>query len=317
MPEPKKPSHTWLQCDEAIADISNPNEEDPINIQYIIDWHLSNRKLYESAKKETRTYGCTVESGEHRLCLMYDLISGITELYQKKPFYKGIVDRFWLMEHKQDELEKWLGQHCALAVETNALLGMDYWDDYCGFNKDSYPIKPIGVSETYLCLKGRDFINAIRFIVTYQTANRRIMYLQTDCKSIYSQVALVRKADVPTMDEIATHIQGLGYDFEFLQKFENSETSVSYSFLLGGESAFVEVNSSHPNELLNEHEWIKEDLTNQDLTLSMNHIGLPRDYDCVNLLSIALIDKSQAFIYFLGNSTIHTRETLLAERIDN
>jgi len=321
MSEPKTPSLTWIQCEQAIEAICNPNELEPTSIERIDAWLLQHHELYEKAKKEWRSYCCTPPfgckcsdaSGEYRLYKLYKLLSDVKEFHQKESFYKSLVEQFPHIAHKQDELEQWLDKHRDLAIETNSLLGMDFWDDKCSLKKDSYPIQPIGVSEPYLCLKSYDFIYAIHFIVTYQTGSRRLMHLQTDCKSRCIQVALVRETDIPTIDEIATHIQTLGYDFEVLQEFANSETSISYSFLLNGRSAFVEVGSCQPEALYDEYEWIKEDVTDQDFILSMIHSGIDEDVACVNLISIALIDKSQAFIYFLGNQTIHTRGTLLAE----
>jgi hypothetical protein len=320
----KTPTLTWTQCEQALEEIHNPNVLDPTSIERINTWLVQHHELNEKAANEWRNYCCTPPfgckcsnaSGEYRLHQIYELLNDVKELYQKESFYKSLVEQFVHITHKQDELEKWLDKHLDLAVETNSLLGMDFWDDECSLKKESYPIKPIAISEPYLSLKADDFVNAIHFLVTYQTANRRLMYLETDCKSLYIQAALVRETDIPTIDEIATHIQSLGYDFEVLQEFSNSKTSVSYSFLLNGRSAFVEVNSSHPTVLFNEYEWIKEDVTDQDVILSMTHSGMDKDCDTVNLISIALIDKSQAFIYFLGNDTIHTRESLLAEMHD-
>jgi len=321
MPEPKKPSLTWIECDEAIADISNANEAEPTSIERIDAWLIQYRELYKRAAKEWRNYCCTPPfgckcssaSGEYRMHNLFELLEKITELYQKEAYFKGIIEQYSHIAHKQDELEKWLDKHWDLAVDTTSLLGMDFWDEECSLKKESYPIQQTGISEPYLCLKGNDFIYAIHFIVTYQTGGRRLMHLQTDCKSRCIQVALVREADIPTIDEIATHIESLGYEFEVLQEFANSKTSVSYSFLLNGRSAFVEVSSCQPEALYDEYEWIKEDVTDQDFILSMIHDGIDEDVACVNLISVTLIDKSQAFIYFLGNQTIHTRESLLAE----
>ena len=321
MSEPKAPSLTWTECEHAIEEIRNPSELEPTSIERINAWLLQHQELSERAAKEWRNYCCTppfgckcsAASGEYRLHQLYELLRETAEFHQKESFYKSLIEQFEQVAYKQDELQKWLDKHHALAIKTYLLLGMDFWDDECSLKKESYPIQPIGLSEPYLCLMGNDFIYAIHFLVTYQTANRRLMYLKADCKSLYIQAALVREADIPTMYEIETHIQSLGYDFEVLQDFANSKTSTSYSFLLNGRSAFIEVRSCHPTVLYDEYEWIKDDVTDQDLILSMTHSGMDKDCDTVNLISIALIDKSQAFIYFLGNDTIHTRESLLAE----
>lgn len=326
MSEPKAPSLTWIQCDQAIEEIHNPNEAEPSSIERINTWLLQYQELSERAAKEWRNYCCTppfgckcsAASGEYRLHQLYELLNDVKELYQKESFYKSLIEQFSQIAHQAGELKKWLDKHFDLAIETSSLLGMDFWDDECSLKKHSYAIQPIGLSEPHLYLKDHDFIYAIHFLVTYQTANRRLMYLETDCKSLYIQAALVREADIPTIDEIATHIQSLGYDFEVLQEFLNSKTSTSYSFLLNGRFAFIEVRSCHPTVLYDEYEWIKDDVTDQDLILSMTHSGMDKDLATVNLISIALIDKSQAFIYFLGNNTIHTRESLLAEaRLNN
>jgi len=317
----KNPSPTWIKCEQAIKEICNPNELEPTSIERIDAWLLKHQELYERAVKEWRNYcrtppfgcKCSAASGEYRLHKLYELLRETAEFHQKESLYKSLVEQFEQVAYNQDELQKWLDKHWDLAVDTTSLLGMDFWDEECSLKKESYPIQQTGISEPYLCLKGNDFIYAIHFIVTYQTGGRRLMHLQTDCKSRCIQVALVREADIPTIDEIATHIESLGYEFEVLQEFANSKTSVSYSFLLNGRSAFVEVSSCQPEALYDEYEWIKEDVTDQDFILSMIHDGIDEDVACVNLISVTLIDKSQAFIYFLGNQTIHTRESLLAE----
>ena len=78
-----------------------------------------------------------------------------------------------------------------------------------------------------------------------------------------TQVAFVRKADIPSKKEIEEHIQGLRYDFKFLEEFDIIWTG-GFSCLINGQETFFETYSDKPTEIIGDHEWIKPDITSNE-----------------------------------------------------
>lgn len=127
------------------------------------------------------------------------------------------------------------------------------------------------------------------------------------------QVAFLRKADIPTKTQIEEIIQGLGYDFKILDDSENITDLDGFSCSINGYETFFEAYFDQPKEITNDCDWIIPDLTNQDLAVSFVWGGDFAAGACIGLISIALIDKTQALIYYLDDEMKYTREMLVAD----
>lgn len=128
-----------------------------------------------------------------------------------------------------------------------------------------------------------------------------------------TQVAFLRKADIPTKKEIEEHIQGLGYDFKFVEEYDNILEQDGLSCLINGQDTFFETYSDKLIEIIGDHEWLKPDITNQDTAISFIWGADFAAGACIGLISITLIDKCQALVYYLDDEIKYTREMLVSD----
>ncbi len=128
-----------------------------------------------------------------------------------------------------------------------------------------------------------------------------------------TQVAFLRKADIPTKTEIEAIIKELGYDFKILDDSDNIIDRDGLSCSINGQQTFFETYFDQPTEITNDCDWIKPDLTNQDTAISFVWGADFAAGACIGLISIALIDKSQALIYFLDDEMKYSRDMLIAD----
>ncbi|WP_462248966.1 hypothetical protein [Ekhidna sp.] len=128
-----------------------------------------------------------------------------------------------------------------------------------------------------------------------------------------TQVAFLRKADIPTKTEIEGIIKGLGYDFEILEDSENIVELNGISCSINGHETYFEIYFDQPTEITNDCDWIIPDLTNQDTAISFVWGADFAAGACIGLISIALIDKGQALVYYLDDEMKYSREMLVAD----
>jgi hypothetical protein len=116
-----------------------------------------------------------------------------------------------------------------------------------------------------------------------------------------TQVAFLRKADIPTKTQIEETIQGLGYDFKILDDPENITELDGLSCSINGHETIFETYFDQPTQITNDCDWIKPDLTNQDIAVSFVWGADFAAGACIGLISIAFIDKGQALVYYLDD----------------
>lgn len=126
-----------------------------------------------------------------------------------------------------------------------------------------------------------------------------------------TQVAFLKKADIPTKTEIEKNIRDRGYEFEILDDFENFHGINGIECLINGHKTFFEIYFNEPSEITNECEWIKADLTDQDTAISFIWGADFGAGACIGLISIVLIDKSNALSYYLDDEMKYSQEMLI------
>ena len=126
-------------------------------------------------------------------------------------------------------------------------------------------------------------------------------------------VAFLKKADIPSKAEIEKNIRELGHDFEILDDFENFYGIDGIECSINGQKTFFEIYFSNPIEITNESDFIKKDLTDQDNAVSFIWGADFAAGASIGLISVVLIDKSQALIYYLDDEITYSREMLLAD----
>jgi hypothetical protein len=174
----KTPTLTWIQCEQAMEEICTQNEEEPVSIQRISAWLWLNRKLYERAKKEWRSYSCTppfgcnctAVSGEYRMHHLYELLVEVTELHQKESFFQSMIDWFYLIENDSVEFGNWLDKNFDRALDVADLLGMHFLVDDLDFHKSAYAARSGFYRDNGVYVKSEEFSNALKFLEIYSGA---------------------------------------------------------------------------------------------------------------------------------------------------
>lgn len=126
-----------------------------------------------------------------------------------------------------------------------------------------------------------------------------------------TQIAFLKKTDIPTKSKIEEDINELGYDFKILDEVENLYDQERLSCSLNGYKTYFEIYFENPSEIMDEFEWIEKDLTDQDLAISFMWRADFAAGACIGLISVALIDNCNALIYYLDDEMKYSRQMLL------
>jgi hypothetical protein len=126
-------------------------------------------------------------------------------------------------------------------------------------------------------------------------------------------VAFLRKADIPTKSKLEDIICKLGYNFKIFNDLENLYEQDAFTCILDGNEICFEIYFEEPTEVTNNCDWIKPDLTNQDMVISFISRGDYAVGACINIILVALIDNSNALIYYLDDQMKYSREMLMDE----
>lgn len=129
------------------------------------------------------------------------------------------------------------------------------------------------------------------------------------------QIAFLRKADLPLKRQIQDSIQKLGYDFKILDALEKEIDQDGLECSINGHQIYFETYVDFTDDAIsdNEADWIRTDLKDQDTAISFVWGSDLAAGACIGLISIALIDLSNASVYYLDEQMKYTREMLLAD----
>ncbi len=130
-----------------------------------------------------------------------------------------------------------------------------------------------------------------------------------------TQIAFIKKADQPTNGQIQDTIQKLGYDFKILSGLEKQIDQDGLECSINGHQTYFETYVDTADNVIADHEadWINPDLTNHDTAISFNWGADFAAGACIGLISIALIDHSNALVYYMDDQMKYTRDLLLAD----
>ena len=130
-----------------------------------------------------------------------------------------------------------------------------------------------------------------------------------------TQIAFLRKADMPTNKQIQDTIQQNGYEFEILSALEKQIDQDGLECSINGHQTYFETYVDVANNSISENEadWMKPDITNQDTAISFVWGANLAAGACIGLISIALIDLSNALVYYMDDQMKYTKEMLLAD----
>ena len=128
-----------------------------------------------------------------------------------------------------------------------------------------------------------------------------------------TQIAFLRKAEIPTNRQIQETIQNLGYDFKILADLEKRIDQDGLECSINGHQSYFETYLDNANEIVTEANWIKPDITDQDTAISFVWGADFAAGACIGLISLALIDQSKALVYYMDDQMKYTREMLIAD----
>ncbi len=128
-----------------------------------------------------------------------------------------------------------------------------------------------------------------------------------------TQTAFLKKADLPNKATIEKTIRELDYEFEILDDFESFYGIDILECKINGQKTFFEIYFDKPTEITNDFDFIKKDLTDQDTAISFVWGAEFAAGASIGLISVALIDKCNALIYYLDDEIAYSREMLLAD----
>jgi hypothetical protein len=130
-----------------------------------------------------------------------------------------------------------------------------------------------------------------------------------------TQIAFLRKADIPTNRQIQDTIQKLGYDFKILSGLEKEIDQDGLECSINGHQTYFETYVDVANNVISENEadWITPDITNQDTAISFIWGADFAAGACIGLISVALTDLGKALVYYMDDELKYTREMLLAD----
>jgi len=130
-----------------------------------------------------------------------------------------------------------------------------------------------------------------------------------------TQIAFLRKADIPTNKQIQDTIQELGYDFKILSELEKQIDQDGLECSINGHQTYFETYVDNANNAISENEagWIEPDITKQDTAISFVWGADFAAGACIGLISIALTDLSNALVYYMDDQIKYTRNMLLAD----
>lgn len=128
-----------------------------------------------------------------------------------------------------------------------------------------------------------------------------------------TQVAILKESDIPTISKIEHDIQNLGFDFKIITNSNSLIGEDGLTCKINGHETFFEVYIDKPSAIVNELEFVKSDLSDEDIVISF---VWGADYSAgasIGLISISLIDNCNALIYYLDDEMKYTREMLLED----
>jgi hypothetical protein len=128
-----------------------------------------------------------------------------------------------------------------------------------------------------------------------------------------TQVAFLKKADIPNKIEIENSIRELGYEFEIFDDSDNFYGNGGIECAINGHKTFFEIYIDQPSEITKDFDFIKKDLTDHDTVLSFIWGADFAAGASIGLISVALIDKCNALVYYLDDEIAYSKQMLLSD----
>lgn len=130
-----------------------------------------------------------------------------------------------------------------------------------------------------------------------------------------TQIAFLRKVDIPTNEQIQDILQQMGYNFKILSKLDKTIDQNGLECSINGYRTYFETYIAPTETTITDNaaEWIKPDIINQNIAITFVWGADFAAGACIGLISIALIELSNAFVYYMDDQMKYTKKMLLAD----
>jgi hypothetical protein len=126
-----------------------------------------------------------------------------------------------------------------------------------------------------------------------------------------TQTALLERRNIPSGSTIEEKISELGYNFKILNKSEDLFNQKGLSCTINNHETYFEIIFEEATEFIKNNSWINQEKKKMDTAISFVWGADFAAGACIGLISIILIDSSNAKIYYLDDQMEYTREMLL------
>ena len=126
-----------------------------------------------------------------------------------------------------------------------------------------------------------------------------------------TQIAIIKKSEIPTKKILQDHIVSLGYNFSFENDSDNFENGIICKFY--NVSTYLETYINSKEELLNDYPELEQYFNSFDCGISFIWGADFAAGGSIALISLALIDLCKSFIYYTDDEMIYNREMLIAD----
>ena len=128
-----------------------------------------------------------------------------------------------------------------------------------------------------------------------------------------TQIAFLEKSRLPSRKDLETAISRLGYSFVFLEPFDKFEDLHDFACKIKGNETVVEMHHESAAEVLEDYPAFRDKVGAANHAISFHWGSDIAAAAAIAVLSLALIDISNATIIYADDKMQYTREMLVAD----
>lgn len=128
-----------------------------------------------------------------------------------------------------------------------------------------------------------------------------------------TQIAFVRRLDLPSKDQLEKKISELGYDLKFKEEFGKFDNLQVLDCSLRKEQTVFEVYFESIDEIINNYPDVRDKVDDKDYTISFIWGANFMAGASIAIISMALIELCDSIIYYADDNMIYTKEMLLED----
>lgn len=128
-----------------------------------------------------------------------------------------------------------------------------------------------------------------------------------------TQIALIKKSELPNKETLEKAIEKLGFNFKFLEDFKNFDGLDEISCEINGVKTSLEIYLNNIDDLLSDFPELKDKSKDFDCGVSFVWGADYAAGACVGIISIALIDICNSEIFYTDDEMWYSKEMLIED----